>query len=286
MVKFAPLVHVMIVMLVLAVSAVPDRPLAQEAVAAATGDGSALRVVQPTDEDLLILELRLNRLILSAGLIAYRTGAGLCLYLGDITRSLEFPIEVAPEHARAEGWFLREDRTFVLDLAAGTAAISGKEAAYDPQRLEFHADDICVEVSLLSAWFPVEFEFDEANAIVSMVSWEPLPVEQRLLREQARAALRRDLGPDGDLPRAEAPYQWIGWPAVDVFTELDVSEDQDSGDGPRVSSRYNALAVGDLLRMSGELFVSGDDDDPLSSLRMRLGRKDPEGRLLGSLGVT
>ncbi len=286
LVKFAPLLHVLIATLVLALSAVPDRSLAQESATAPSGDLPALKVVQPSDEDLLILELRLNRLILSAGLIAYRTGAGLCLYLGDVTRSLEFPIQVAPERGRAEGWFLREDRTFLLDFAAGTAAISGKAATYDPQRLELHADDICVEVSLLSAWFPVEFEFDETNAIVSMVSWEPLPVEQRLLREQARSALRRDQGTAGDLPRAEAPYRWIGWPAVDIFTELEVSQDTDSGDGARISSRYSALAVGDLLKMSGELLASGDDDDPLASLRMRLGRKDPEGRLLGSLGVT
>jgi hypothetical protein len=245
-----------------------------------------LRVVQPSDDDLLIVELRLNRLILSGGLIAYRNGAGLCVYLGDFARAIDFAIEVFPQEGRAQGWFLREDRVFSLDLRAGSAAISGKPASYDPNRIALHPEDICVELSLLSAWFPVEFEVDQTNALISMISWEPLPIEQRLLREQARARLAREQASGQDLPPVEAPYRWIGWPSADIFSETTISEDSESSDGTEVSSRYNVLAVGDVLRMSGEVFASGDEDEPLSSLRVRLGRKDPEGQLLGPLGAT
>ena len=208
----------------------------------------------------------------------------MCLYLGEVTASLDFPIEVDPEHGRAQGWFLKEDRTFALDLARKEVTIAGKPALFDANRLQRHPNGICVELTLLSAWFPIEFKLDMLNAIIDLKSWEPLPVEQRLARERLRAGLRRGGQQMSDYPPIELPYRMWDWPVIDVFLDSRLSKDGD-GEESRFSGAYDLLAVGDVLRLNGELYISGDDNDSLTNLRARFGRKNPEGGMLGRLNA-
>jgi hypothetical protein len=58
-----------------------------------------------------------------------------------------------------------------------------------------------------------------------------------------------------------------------------------AGDGESFGN-YNLLAVGDLMKMGSKLFVSGDQERGVSLVRFEMGRKDFEGRLLGSLDAT
>jgi hypothetical protein len=56
----------------------------------------------------------------------------------------------------------------------------------------------------------------------------------------------------------------------------------DSKDGDS-SSRHNTRLSGDLLYMSGRLFISGPIDDPFDEVSGRLGRRSPDPELLGPL---
>ncbi len=247
-----------------------------------TGQPKPLSVFEPSNDDLLILELQINRLVLSEGLIAYQIPSGVCLYLGEVARALDFPIEVDLERGRAEGWFLRKDRIFVLDLVRDEVTIADETGVFDVERLQLHPGGICVELTLFSAWFPIDFELDISNAIVNLISREPLPIEQRLARERRRAGLLRGRDQMPDYPQVEIPYQLWSWPIVDTFVDARLAKDGEDENAEHIG-RYNVLAVGDLLRMSGELFLSGDTKDALSRVRARLGRKDSHGGLLGPL---
>ena len=256
--------------------------------AAAVSDpkvAAALPVVEPSDDDLLILELRLNRLVLSQGLIAYRIPSGVCLYLGAVAQALDFPIRVDAGTGRAEGWFLREDRVFVLDLVRQEVTIGGSAGTFDAGRVQRHPEGICVELTLLSTWFPIEFQFDQANATVTLRPWEPLPIELRLARERRRARLGQGRGALPDYPRHETPYELWNWPVVDSFLESRLVRVGNS-DSANLVNRYNTLAVGELLRMTSEISLAGNTGNALSRVRARLGRKDPGGGLLGPLRAT
>ncbi|MEM7170399.1 MAG: carboxypeptidase-like regulatory domain-containing protein [Pseudomonadota bacterium] len=243
-----------------------------------------LNAIEPSDDDLLILELRLNRLTLAEGLIAYQIETGICVYLTDIVQELDFPIDVYPEEGRAEGWFLREDRVFELDLKKGHVTIGDDTRTLDLEKIQLHFFDICVDTSVLADWFPITLEPDLPNALLVIQSLEPLPVEQRLIREKLRSRLRRPSDPDHVLPRHEQPYKMIDWPVIDSFFDFRAARGP-GDDRPRLSGAYNMLITGDFLKMAGELFLAGDSDDPLQNARLRLTRKDPEGNLLGPLGA-
>ena len=153
---------------------------------AGVGSSTPLSVIEPADDDLLILQLQINDLVLSEGLTAYRIPPGVCLYLSEVTEALDFPISVGADQVRAEGWFLHEDRTFVLDLTRNEVLIANRAADFDANRIERHPNGICVEMTLLSSWFPVSFKPNLSNAFINLISWEPLPIEQRLAREKRR----------------------------------------------------------------------------------------------------
>ena len=241
-----------------------------------------ISVVEPADDDLLILQMRISNLVLSEVLIAYQTASGVCLYLSEVTKALDFPIDVDLEKGRAEGWFLREDRVFVLDLARQEVLIAGDHAEFDAARIELHRAGICVELTLLSTWFPIKFELDMSNAIVNLISWEPLPIEQRLARARQRKGLRRGEDQMPNYPRVEVPYKLWSWPVIDTFLDYRFAKENEDA-GQDTLGRYNVLAVGDFLKMSAELFLSGDSEDAISTARARIGRKDPHGGLLGFL---
>jgi hypothetical protein len=265
---------------------------AQESVDGVVADGSSssgtageLVIVNRSDDELYILELRLKSFVLSPGILGYLDGSTLYLPLGQVAEALEFPISVDPDGGRASGWFLSENRLFALNMARQEVVVEGRRGTYDPRSVELHVDDIYVDARLLSRWFPVDLRYDLSNSIIKARSREPLPVEARLAREEARAKLTSVEA--GDRPRydeLDVPYRWIDWPFIDFSTEGGYTHDPDTGE--TWVSRYNSLITADLLKMNATMFVAGDQEDGLSQARLTLGRKDPQGELLGPLHVT
>ncbi len=165
---------------------------------------ASLTPVQRPEEELLVLEVRLGRFVLSDGLIGYLHRGGVLLPLEEVARALDFPITVDPSSGQADGWFLQENRRFSLDLARGEVVVEGRPAPYNPSLVELHRDDIYVDTTLFGRWFPVDFEFDLPRLLIKVTAREPLPIEQRLEREKRRAGLgrgrERPVYPRVDLP--------------------------------------------------------------------------------------
>lgn len=251
-------------------------------------DGGALGLPVPVerpDDQLYILQLRLKNWVLSDGLFGYLNEGGLLLPLGETARALEFPISVDPVTGRASGWFLSENRLFSLDIARREVVVEGQRGSFDPRFVELHADDIYVDTRVLSRWFPTSIDFDLSNSLVTMRSREPLEIERRLEREQIRGALSRQR--DLDKPAFEEqdlPYQMVSWPFVDTSIETGYRRDVDGEE--YFLTRYNTLITADLLKTSASMFLAGDQDDGLTQARLTLGRKDPNGELLGPVRAT
>jgi hypothetical protein len=237
------------------------------------------------DEQLLILEVRLKRYILTDGMFGYIEGGGLLLPLGEFARALEFNIAVDTSNGRANGWYMDKDRLFVLDILSGTVVIDGRKQEYDRGLVELHREDIFVDTRLLSQWFPADVLFDLSNLLVRIKSREPLPLEQRVEREQRRGvAMARKEKAEAEYAIVDTPYQWVDWPMVNFSSTAGYTKTA-GGDG-EITGNYNLLAAGDLMKMGSKLFVSGDQDRGVSLVRLEMGRKDPAGQLLGPLDAT
>jgi len=234
-------------------------------------------VFESSEPEELILAVHFGNYILSKGLLSYLHRGGVQLPLRDMVNLLELAIEVDPQTGRASGWFLNEQRLFALDVNKNEVTVEGKVFKLDPNLISLQPDDIFVDTSLLSKWFPVDFKFNISQLAIGITSREPLPFELRLERENSRNP--NGLGEEKNkYPRVTTPYKLIDWPSLDVSHNFNYQSEGDAA-----QTLYSALLGGDLLYMNSQLYLSGDEQDTLTDARLRLGRKDPDGNMLGPL---
>ncbi|MEM6414238.1 MAG: hypothetical protein AAF720_06225 [Pseudomonadota bacterium] len=231
-----------------------------------------------TDEDLLILQLRLGRSVLSDGLIGYQTGLGTCVVIDDLVRALEFPITVSD--GVASGWFIREDRIFRLDVKRREVEVDGKTRALNAHDAFDTFGDICISLQAASEWFAISFELDFENATITAETQTPLPIEQREARrkrrEQLNAALR---AVSKDEEGVEPTYKWASWPIIDASVATNTSETANDIGGDFVLTT-------DFSKLSAEVYAAANSDDGFSTVRARIGRSSAAGDLGGALTLT
>jgi len=245
---------------------------------------SPFKSAKRREEEMLIFQMTLGSLVLRDGIFGYPKQGSLLLPLTDVLEALEFPISVDVENGRAQGWFLNENRLFSLDLAARQVVINGEVRPVDPAFVEQLPDDIYVDVRTLATWFPVDFNYDIPNLILNIESREPLPVESRLKRDNLRKRIFAQKKRDKDnLPKVEVPYKWISWPVSDSTLDFKVSS---SDQGATLTRNYTTLATADIAKLNADIFISGNQQKQLKVARIKLGRQDADGGLLGKLNAT
>lgn len=258
-----------------------------------------LEPVERPDDELLILELRLGRTTLYDGLLAYLEPGTrrLFLPLGETAAALGLAITTDPGAGTAEGWFLAENRRFSLDVTRRRVVVEGRVEEVPEGHAEVHVEDVFVTRSLLTRWFPVDLELELSRSRILVAPREKLPLERRLERQRTW----RRLGGGGKLgtggagegtryPRLDLPYRLFDWPVVDHRLRVSLERDPDRATGPE-HRRFQSdlLATGDFLKMNAELTLGlrrGDVPDTTPDVRLKLGRTDPEGGLLGVLRAT
>ncbi|MEW6044958.1 MAG: LysM peptidoglycan-binding domain-containing protein [Bacillota bacterium] len=238
---------------------------------------------QDPQAELLLLEVQVGRLSLDGDLLpAYRVAGGVLISLGQLSRLLELGLTVLPEQGRAEGLVGRDARRFLLDAARGMVSVGRDRTSFDSARVRIDADDIYVDASLLSQWLPMELEVDFPVSVLRVKPREPLPVELRLERESRWRELRSGQPfPEAPYPHLQKPYRLLAGPFVDPSLRLSLRRDVQGEQ--QTHAQYTVFATGELLQMTGAVFLSGNESDPLSALRFTLGRKQPEATLLGPL---
>lgn len=231
------------------------------------------------DDEVYVFGLQLDRYVLTDGLIVFYDGKEAFVPLSGFVEALEFPIEVDPENGTARGWFLNDDRSFELDLRSGLVSLQGRSLSFDPRRVERHPDDLYVALSELEAWFPVHLELRFQDLQIAVIAREPLPLQERIAREERRSRIRR-AGESDDHERVGAVESWFEWPFVDTSIQLSGRDHNDERDG---QVRMTTTVAGIFAGLDGEATAVGDSDQEAPNFRVRLGRRSLEGGLLGPL---
>ncbi|MEE9278862.1 MAG: hypothetical protein V3V67_01680, partial [Myxococcota bacterium] len=201
---------------------------------AALGEEAAL-----AEEDLVILEVKLDNFVLGDSLLAYLRRGRLVLPLGELAELLDFAIVVDPHAGRADGWFIRESRGFHLDLSKSEIVLDGVPQGFDPDLVTRDLTELYVDSSLLSRWFGIEFQLKLSYLELRLHPREKLPIQLRLLREELRRRSLSGRGARQDLPRREARYRMASWPSLDLLL-------QTAAGGGGVQSAYSVFAAADL----------------------------------------
>ncbi len=236
-----------------------------------------------SDDDSLILELRSGKYKLGESLRGYQTPAGVCVDFADLIQTLDLPIRLDKKSRRATGWIFAEDQRLVIDRDANTVQTMNGNRAIGASAIFDTPEGWCMSLPALSQWMGVQFRPDIGNLTVVIESDRKLPFLEAIERKSRAARLQRPANREFDLaslPQANAPYQTWRAPAVDVQIQAQWSR---SGG---VRTQYEALASGEVVGMSYTARIAASDGIAPDSLRLKLYRNDPAGKMLGPLGAT
>jgi len=222
----------------------------------------------------LPVEVRTDGFILARMLVAQQRSGRLYLPLAALSEALEFPTEIEPSQAYAEGWFLAEDRRVTFDVRRGEVVSEGRRIEAAPEDFLTHELDTFGELyvarDLLNEAWPVTLVLDMSNLILNVDAAEPLPVQRRRQRAERRKRLFARQGRDLDLTPVQHPYRLWTNPAFDVSSRID------AGQGT-VRTRQTIDWSQDLFKASsrGLITLSGEDADPeIDNLQYTFRRSD------------
>ncbi len=241
---------------------------------------SATAQQQKIEPNLLLLEVRLDRHVLSDAVTAYQYGSDVFLPLAELSRLLTIAIRTQPKEGRATGYVLTEERGFSLDVVQSTVTLDDKTEAVDPALIKIEPDDIYVAKQLITRWLPVDFNVDMSTLSLHVHPREVLPLQARLERQSRKPAGPRGTYVDPGYPRHDSPYRMLGMPFIDQTFGVDVRRGNGS---EQVNAGYTGYLTGDLLGMESSLYVSSTRQKRSPDVRLTLGRHDPDAGLLGPL---
>jgi hypothetical protein len=232
-------------------------------------------------DDELIVQVQVAGQAVADTLTAYGTRQGLFLPLGDLAMILDLAIRVSDDGHYASGWFLGEDRTLTIDLRQNLITTPTGTIPLEPGMAQAFDGQLYLRSDLFERLLPLRVEPDMRALTVTLTTLEPFPFEERMRREALRDRL--DNIADADRPRwprEETPYLPLSVPMADVSLRA-VS---DSSKGER--GEAEVLLAGDLAYMTAQAYLGATTRDGLVSSVIELGRRDPDGDMLGPLGAT
>ncbi len=245
----------------------------------AAAQTAAPAFVERPDAELLIMALRLDRNILSDALPAYPIRGGLLVPFGEVCRLLGLAIETDVAHGTATGWFISENRRFFLDANARRVVVQGREGSFD-SGVEVHRDDLYVDTQLVGKWLPLDFTIEYGASLITVRPREPLPIQRRDQREELAAkSLRGGASTVPAYPPVPNPYQLFDWPVLDE--SLQGSYLPQTGGGHQSRLQSSTYVAGDFLYHEAAAYALLDSQGGVTDWRATLGRKDPNGGLLG-----
>ncbi len=233
-------------------------------------------------DDLLVLEVRLERQSSGHGFLSYRYGDHVMLPLGELASILELAIMVDVVDGLADGWIIDESRIFRLDLLNQTVTLGDETFDLPANSVGNDDGDIYLRSDLVQQWLPIDLDIKLARMNVTVTPREVLPYQDRRRREEQRAMWLSAHGrEEQSYPLWVAPYRMWSWPMTDATLSMNST-------GRGVQTRFSSQSWADVAGLSSNLFLThvGVEGDSRTAARLKAGRWDPDGRLLGRAGAT
>ncbi|MBL0319879.1 MAG: hypothetical protein IPP74_11415 [Alphaproteobacteria bacterium] len=230
-----------------------------------------------SEDDLLILFITLDGTPIKQMIDAYQRGPDFMIPLGALAEALDFPIKVNAKEGKAEGWFIKEDKTLLLDINASQITVAGHRFPLQKADTITKEDEIYIDSKKLDEWLGIPAEVKLSDVMLDLKPKEKLPLQlkmQRILKannERARPSAEQVFD---RLPEPYKPY--------DVpFIDLNLSGQYAKTATPEFSHNYSILSQGDLAYMTSRFFVAGDEKKTPSAVNFNLSKVDLDGNMLG-----
>ncbi|MFN3826037.1 MAG: hypothetical protein ACK4NR_00255 [Micavibrio sp.] len=235
------------------------------------------------DGEMLLLQVSVGGrkgIIFNQPLVAIKQGDDVLVSLFDFVNVAQFAIDVKPLEKKAEGWFIRQNRRFMLDGAAMKIEADGQTYNLTEDDILVDDADILISSAMLSKVFgfkgDVSLRYQRLDVAVTADKW---PAVERIERALRRKNQKR---PPVEQPLQEEPYRMVSVPNVDFSTSYDFSRAGQSGEIKR-SRSHNAVIGGDLLGHTVRAVTSGDQMHALQTLSATFKKESDQPELLGRM---
>jgi hypothetical protein len=238
-----------------------------------------------SEDDQLLLDVRVGRYRVGDGVRGYQTDVGTCVDFADLIIAFDLPIRLDKKSRRATGWLFEESRTFTLDREANRVQIMNRSSALTASDIYDTPEGWCIDTNALGRWLDVTLTPDLSDALLVIKADRKLPFELAEERKERAAKVRPTAAFDlRNLPQAKDPYRFWRTPSVDVVASAGFA--REAGGQTKGSGRYDIFASGEIARASFDARLSSDDKGVPEAFRVRAYRTSSEGDLLGPLKAT
>ncbi|MFK7840160.1 MAG: hypothetical protein AB8B83_07485 [Bdellovibrionales bacterium] len=231
------------------------------------------------DGEILILNFRIKDSVrLDGDVLAEIVDNDLYLSMRDLIKVLEFPITYDAQTQNFSGWYIRENRIFELDNAAGIVRSDGVDFSFNDKVLR-RDDDVYVAFRTLQAWFGLDLEPNIGDQAIALDANPPLPVMERIARRNFKKRQNNRKPPE--LPRGDDGYKLIDVPQADVstFTFIRKPENSDVVRGQNVNIRTSGEFAYGALSTN----ISGNNEDQIVNARVTYLQESAFPEVLGPL---
>lgn len=230
----------------------------------------------------LIMDVMIPPRLMVEGVIFGEVGQDtVLLSLRDFIRVLNFPIEYDSSTNIYNGWFLREENNFQLNMNTGVLNSAGQEYKISAAAIPSD-EDLMAPLSDMEQWFNMDIDVDVGTQSLTLDPSHPFPATlQHKRRKSNFASNRRE---PASLPRySEDDYGWFEVPFIDVNTRTRFRDRERSG--TELDNFVNIRTAGEFAKGALTTNSAINDEDGLFSMRVTYLQESADPELLGSLGA-
>ncbi len=237
------------------------------------------RNVLPDGEMLLLQPVLAKRFFVDGIVLGLVKDKKILLSLRDVSEVLQLPISVDAEKKMAQGWYIREEKEFLLDVVNRLAKSDVGEFKVSDNVI-VKDNDIWVPTDELGSW--IDFEFKPVISVqeLRIASSVLLPIQERYNRRMA-SFTKQGVG-EAKLPRGGDSYRVVGEPFIDVATSSFYRKNGNDEEGV-AKHNVNIRTAGDFAYGTLTTQTRLNNDNQLSNVRVTYKRESDNPDLLGAL---
>jgi hypothetical protein len=222
------------------------------------------------EENYLVFELRVDDLLYDELIDIYKHGNKYYVAIDQVAQAVDLAIEVQPDKMIVQGWYVKEENDFLLDLNIMQLKNKGETEKLSKQEVFLDGEEIFVSVENLNKWLPINFRIDYNSQTIKLTPKVLLPFQQKKEREIERERKFRQRYKK-EYPEYKSPYKSVTWPVIDINTDSSISKSKSKD--PDYSQTYSMISSGDLAYVNNHWFLSGNEDE-LTNLRIKFSKND------------
>lgn len=266
-----------------AVSPTPPNKCLDATKPCAGAEASPLAPAAQIDPDgLLLFSVELDKLTLTEGLAAYGAPDDPLIPFGELTRLLEYDVDMLPSERRIVGRLGQARTSLIVDLATGTARVGAKAITLTPADVAVTPTEIYIRASAVGRLLPLKLQIQSSNLNMVIQPEALLPVQSRLQRLARARQPSEGARAQDEVMRIASPYRLFSMPSFDVALSAGASSGTVT-QGPKYPLRYDIRAGADLAYAGLQAYVGSDETGAPAVARFLLERRSVDGKLLGPL---